>query len=43
MEKEKDMMNPMNWGVEETKEAVVAILLVVPFLIICYIALWVFC
>ena len=42
MGKEKDMMNPMNWGVDEIREATIAILVAMPFLVIFYIAMWIF-
>lgn len=42
MEKDKDMMNPMNWGIDEIKEATTLILITVPFLIVLYIALCIF-
>ncbi len=42
MEEPKDMMNPMNWGTDEIKEAATTLLLTIPFLVILYIAMWIF-
>nr|DAF54429.1 MAG TPA: hypothetical protein [Siphoviridae sp. ctKwY15] len=38
--KEKDMMNPKNWKIEEIKEATSATLLTVSGMIIAYAVVW---
>lgn len=41
--KEKDMMNPKNWEIEEIKEAAKATLLVSGGFILAYVAVWLAC
>lgn len=38
---EKDMMNPMNWGVDEVKEAATTIAMLVPCFIFSFIIMWI--
>lgn len=38
--KEKDMMNPKNWKIEEIKEAISATILTVSGMIIAYAVVW---
>lgn len=42
MEKEKDMMNPLNWGVNEIKDACIAFLLSLCWVFIMYATLLIF-
>ena len=42
MEKEKDMMNPLNWGVNEIKDACIAFLFSLCWVFIMYATLLIF-
>lgn len=40
---EKNMMNPVNWGKEEIKEATKGVLLSCAGLVLTLVAMWIFC